>query len=271
MKPEIILQSDLLDILFYGKNKGFGAYPLRKNYNRRLLSALVITAALVLLFSLLYILKNKFFPEGEPRHILIAETELSPTPAKQSKKDVEKPKEAGKKAPAQVDHAVIKIVPDNLADKSITPNDDLDKGIISVESSEGAADSGLVKSTIGSGAGESQAVATIPPAEPTGPLEFAEAMPEFPGGQAAFMKFMLGNLKEPEQLEEGEKVVVKVRFVVEKDGSIVDAVVVSGKEDFSQEVLRVLRKMPRWKPGMQNGLAVPVYFTLPVTFVPTDN
>jgi len=72
-------------------------------------------------------------------------------------------------------------------------------------------------------------------------------------------------------LEEGQKINVIARFVVEPDGSIEGLDIIQhGRDDLNKEVLRVLRKMPKWKPGMQNGRAVPVYFKVPVTFMPAE-
>ena len=92
-------------------------------------------------------------------------------------------------------------------------------------------------------------------------------MPEFPGGVEGLKRYLLRNLREPEGLQPGEKVVVLIRFVVDKDGSIDEATIVQSGGHFDQEVLRVIKKMPRWKPGIQNNRFVAVYYTLPVTFV----
>jgi len=91
-------------------------------------------------------------------------------------------------------------------------------------------------------------------------------MPEYPGGMEAFKKFMLRHLRQPD-LNAGEKVVVKIQFVVKADGVINRLKVVQSGGVLDDEVLRVARKMPKWKPGVQNGQFVAVYFTLPVTFL----
>ena len=96
-------------------------------------------------------------------------------------------------------------------------------------------------------------------------------MPEFPGGQAAFIKFLQRNLNQPSDFEEGEKVTVIAKFVVNAEGNIVDIdIIKNGRSDLDQEVIRVIKKMPRWKAGMQNGRAVPVYYKVPITFVSPD-
>ena len=111
-------------------------------------------------------------------------------------------------------------------------------------------------------------------AEPEKEIIFnrAEFMPEFPGGLAALQRFLSRNLKTPkDDMEAGAKIKVQVKFVVDKDGTITGInVEQSGGEIFDNEVIRVMKKMPAWKPGMQNGRNVAVYFTIPVVFQSGD-
>jgi protein TonB len=94
-------------------------------------------------------------------------------------------------------------------------------------------------------------------------------MPEYPGGTGAMLDFLGKNLKYPNEARDKNisgKVIVK--FVVDKEGNIQDATIVRGiGAGCDEEALRVVRKMPRWKPGNQNGKAVNVFFQLPVSFV----
>ena len=95
-----------------------------------------------------------------------------------------------------------------------------------------------------------------------------EQQAEFPGGQGALMKFLSNNIRYPESAQQNDiqgRVIVK--FVVEKDGSIGNVTVVKGVDrDLDREAIRVVKKMPRWQPGKNNGVAVRSWFTLPVTF-----
>ena len=99
-------------------------------------------------------------------------------------------------------------------------------------------------------------------------FQVVEQMPEFPGGQAECMKWLSKNMKYPQiSQENGVQGRVIVQFVVNSDGSIVDATVVRGVDPYlDKEALRVIGMMPKWKPGMQRGKAVRVKFTLPVMF-----
>lgn len=95
-----------------------------------------------------------------------------------------------------------------------------------------------------------------------------ENQPEFPGGQAAMMKFLSDNIKYPVIAQEnGIQGRVICNFVVERDGSITDVQVVRGVDpSLDKEAVRVIQSMPKWKPGMQRGKPVRVRFTLPVVF-----
>ena len=96
-----------------------------------------------------------------------------------------------------------------------------------------------------------------------------ETMPEFPGGQQALFKYLGENVKYPVVAQEnGIQGRVICQFVVNKDGSIVDVVVVrsSGEPSLDKEALRVINSMPKWKPGKQRGKPVRVKYTVPVNF-----
>jgi len=85
------------------------------------------------------------------------------------------------------------------------------------------------------------------------------------------MEFLSRNLRTPSELEAGQKRNVMVRFTVGEDGSVTQfEIVQSGGEAFDREVIRVLKKMPKWKPAIQNGRPVSVLFTQPVTFLAVE-
>ena len=99
-------------------------------------------------------------------------------------------------------------------------------------------------------------------------FQVVEEMPEFPGGMGECMKFLGKNIKYPTiSQENGVQGRVIVQFVVNRDGSIVDPVVVRGVDPYlDKEALRVIQMMPKWKPGKQRGKAVRVKYTVPVMF-----
>jgi protein TonB len=107
-----------------------------------------------------------------------------------------------------------------------------------------------------------------PKEEETKVFDVVEQMPEFPGGQAALLKWISDNIKYPAIAEEnGIQGRVVCTFVVERDGSVTDVQVARSIDpSLDKEAVRVLKKMPKWIPGKQNGSAVRVKYTVPVTF-----
>ncbi|GAB6120548.1 TonB family protein [Dysgonomonas termitidis] len=100
------------------------------------------------------------------------------------------------------------------------------------------------------------------------PFVTVEQMPGFPGGETEMHRFINDNLKYPVVAQEsGIQGRVTIRFVVTKTGAISDVTVIRGIDpSCDKEAVRVVKAMPKWIPGKQNGLNVPVYFTLPVVF-----
>ena len=96
-----------------------------------------------------------------------------------------------------------------------------------------------------------------------------EEMPDFPGGQAELLKFIAKSIKYPVIAQEnGIQGRVICAFVVNKDGSVVDAEVLRGVDPaLDKEALRVIGTMPKWKPGKQRGKPVRVKYTVPITFI----
>lgn len=99
-------------------------------------------------------------------------------------------------------------------------------------------------------------------------FDVVEVMPQYPGGQIAMLKYLMENIKYPEQaMKEGIQGRVTVRFIVEKDGSISDVrPILSVHPLLNKEAVRVVESMPKWTPGKQNGKPVRVRFNVPVMF-----
>jgi periplasmic protein TonB len=275
MKPEMILQADVLDIIFDNRNKEYGAYELRSHYERRLKKSLLIV--FLILFSLIAssLIKNYFFPNAGTRvtEVNIPDTEL--TQVDNVKPDV-KPKE--------IIHQNRRIAEANLSKPIIirqeikttmATQDDVANKIISnknINGDELRPDETVQMNGNAKGAGlETQ---PQPASEEAVVVDHPDFMPEFPGGESALQRFLSKNLRMPrEDLEPGSKVSTLVRFVVDKNGIVTGIEFEkSGGKDFDNEVARVVKKMPQWKPGRQNGKNVAVYFKLPVIFqVPDEN
>jgi protein TonB len=103
------------------------------------------------------------------------------------------------------------------------------------------------------------------------PVNSPEILPQFPGGISELMKFLKRNLNTPQQLEDEHEIGVKVKFIVSYTGDLMGFnVIETGGAPFDNEVIRVLKKMPKWIPGKTNGENVSTYFIIPVKFRVTD-
>jgi periplasmic protein TonB len=268
MKPEIILKSDVLDIIFDGRNKDYGAYELRKYYNSRLIQAIAIMFFLVLLFFALQkinmndgLSSNNIFPP-DPQ---LTPVELQPDKPKDDKPQ-DKPQQPKEKQKT-ITNDVPLIKPDDQVPETMVPTDEdvtrTNIGSVPYDGPQG--DPGNQIQPVTGDDGNGKTITPVEPAIPTGPFENAEVMPSFNGD---IVKYMLRHIRQPDDLEEGERIVVRVKFIVNEEGNISDVQVIqSGRRDLDEEVVRVVKKMPRWNPGKQGNRAVPVYFNMPVTFV----
>jgi len=270
MTNKEILQASVLDIIFEHRNKDYGAYALRKEYNKRLLTALGAASSIVLLFVITSMTRNNSISSApvkkEKEEMVIRSIEM-PRP---KPKEPEQPKEVVKVKAVTKKIAQAKFTaPPRIVEKvkdPIASVEDLKNKLVSAQNVIGEPEDKKVKEIVppvetGTGSGLSQ---------PEKGTEFIieERDPEFPGGAEAMRKFLARYLTTPDVLQAGEKKVVRVRFKVDKDGSVnTFEIVTSGGSQFDGEVVRVCKKMPRWMPAIQNGINVPVSYVLPVTFI----
>lgn len=270
MKPDMILQSDMLDILFEGRNKDYGAYDLRKDYNRRLMKSLYAMLLLVSLFAGGYYWAGKMGKEAVLPPLLSEKTDIvlkmvDPPKPEEPKLLQELPKKV-----ATIKNVVPVIVPDKEQADPPPPVAELEKetAAIGTETTPGEAPTGPVSPPADTEPAGSGTAPAAPPVEEERVLPVAEKMPEFPGGQDALRRFLGRHLRVPEEaLEPGQRVKLPVRFVVSKDGQLSGVeFMATADEAFKKEILRVVAKMPRWIPGSQGGKAVSVYCMIPIIF-----
>nr|WP_302197900.1 energy transducer TonB [uncultured Prevotella sp.] len=268
-----------VEMVFAGKNKEYGAYQLRKGTSGRNIKALlilVIAAALVGGFLAWKVIEQKQAEEQQAYMEAMQLAELQKQAKKEEKKkEPVKPKiEPKKEIPVaretqKFTAPVIK--KDELVkeENQVKQMDKLDEKVaVGTENKEGTKDrlAEAVRSDIA-------VVAPPPPPAPKPEVsnkvfDVVEEMPHFPGGAAALQAFLSSNTKYPVVAQEnGVQGRVIVSFVVERDGSITDVRVVRSVDpSLDREASRVVRSMPRWSPGKQNGSAVRVKYTVPVVF-----
>jgi periplasmic protein TonB len=271
MNAESILHAEMLDIIFENRNKEYGAYELRKRYGNRLKIAMEIMSLAVLTFCLILSFDDYFFHHSLVKIHVFEFTDINLSPTSISKVlEIAKPKTA--KSPSTslktLSYTNFRIVSAGPV-RPIPTVDEIAEAQIDIQSKSGELPVSDLKLPSGNGKGSGKDPKSDSPAAPI--LEISQIMPEFPGGMAALQKFLHDNLHSPQGTESGGEVKVLEKFVVDERGNISNIRIIrSGGVEFDNEVSRVLRKMPTWKPGKQNGVSVSVYFTIPVIFQGQD-
>lgn len=272
------------DIVFSNKNKEFGAYQLRaKSDKRHNMAVLYTLIGLVIVLFLIFgyskysdyqaekaALEAKEKAEKMSQAIL---EQVEETPEEDEEIEEQKFEQPEVVVPEEV-LATVQVTQIAIVDADKVKNvvmdmetqqeDNTARGVVNQEGSD---DADKFKAV------QEQVVVKEPEPEVQKPKEeqifvAVEQPAEFPGGMAALMRWLNNNMRYPEAAQQNDiQGRVIVNFVVEKDGSIANVKIAKGVDkDLDREALRVVKKMPKWQPGKNNGVAVRSYFNLPVTF-----
>ena len=267
------------ELVFEGRNKAYGAYDLRAKSGRRHLYAIIdIIIGIIVIGALIGIflaaqeaIKNSFAVEED----LVTElSELKKEEPKKEEKKVEIPQEQKQeiqKVPvkASIAFTVHEIVDQVDDTKKLKNQDELNRSNISIASQdyEGDSKDGINIDDLRDN--QSAGGTSAPVEEEATVYNVVEQMPQFPGGEAALLKYVATHLKYPAIAQEQEiSGVVTLRFVVLEDGSVGDVIIMKSLEKHcDEEAKRVVKSLPRFIPGKQQGKAVRVWYTLPVRYV----
>ena len=257
-----ILNNQWLDIVFEGRNKTYGAYELRKSNRKTTVRALIIGAVI---FSLAVSapLILSLIPESENDDIVrdIKITAVKLPPKKEEPKKLAPPPPP---PPPKVDQ--VKFVKPVVAKAEEVTEEppkivEIKDKKLGAETIKGDPDAELTVAPVGNGPKGGQAV--VEEDNQIYNTAGIEVKPDFPGGIQKFYDFVFKNYRAPE--EGGLKGKVYVTFVVEKDGSLTDIKVLRDiGYGTGAEAIRVLKKCPKWSPGVQNGKPVRVLYSLPI-------
>ena len=271
-----LLDQKWIDLVFEGKNEAYGAYAIRQNTSKRnlfaMLALIIGLVAIVAIFLLVNVaqdaiaraaaehetevtleqIEEEVEEEQDEEEIVYEVEELEQLVAEETVMNSEKftAYEMEDDAPEQVTKTQDEVATSDVAIGAI----DYDQGSNEAEH--------VLKVN-------EKVVDEVPPAvEETKVFDAVEQMPSFKGGDAALMEWLSKNIKYPVIAEEnGIQGRVVATFVVERDGSITDVKIVKSVDpSLDKEAVRVLKSMPKWIPGKQNGQAVRVKYTVPVTF-----
>jgi len=249
------IKTDIDDIVFEKRNKEYGAYYLRRAYNKYVSRALSFTIVIFLLATIIPFLIFK-----QARSVNVDKN----VGAEFANMDVPKTDEAPPPPPPPPPEAIEQkvkftapvVTTDTVEDAGMLNQDDLNQQSTNTAPVETTEDI-VVEDK------QTQVIEQLPP-----PLVIVEQMPEFKGGEDARLKWLGENIKYPQMARESNiSGTVVVTFVIEKDGSITGVQLLKGiGGGCDEEAIRAVKAMPAWNVGKQNGQAVRVQFNLPIKF-----
>lgn len=271
MDSNLAAKASLDDIVFEGRNKAYGAYLLRRLYNSHITKAAIIATVLFFLFISIPLISKMIAGEEEVvvNERIITEVDLAPPPPIDEATPPPPPPPPDLPPPPPPVRATVKYTPpvvkrdEEVVEEEEIPDvevlEEIDAGVETVEGSKDA------PPDLGDIDGTSDVVAEVVEEKP---YTYVEQMPTFPGGESEMMKYLGKNIRYPAAAQRaGIEGIVVLSFVVSKTGEISEIQVLKnlgGGTD--EEAVRVVKTMPTWTPGKQNGRAVPVRYTLPVRY-----
>lgn len=266
-----IMSADILDLVFEGRNKDYGAYELRKTYNRRLMIALIATAALCILLFLAYFISNSMGDDDKNKDLIVQDVQLEEV-KEEKKNEPPPPPPPPKPEPPKVE--ITKFTPPKIVKDEEVKEDEkppevekLEETKIGTINQEGIKDEGIVAPPVSD---EGKGVVEAPKKEEEDwdkTFTKVEIESEYPGGASAWQRYLNKNLRYPEAAIESEiQGTVVVQFIVDKAGQVSDVEAISGPKELRDEAVRVIKKSGTWTPAVQNGRQVKSYKKQPIVF-----
>ena len=264
MEKQEIQQADLLDILFEGRNKEYGAYQLRKTYNGRLTKALTATASICLL------LIGGYTLAGRGHAVKIAAPMANDIDLAVVKREepVVIPPQPKAQPVATTQFTVPKITVDNQVKPEDVPPpvDTLENTRIGTANIKGTLDEGIQGPPVAAG-GDGIGVVEKPKAmeDDDRPFTSVQIESSYPDGMNAWLRFVSKNFRVPDEaINNNAGGTVVVQFVVDKQGNVSDVKAVDGPKELWAEAVRVIKKSGKWTPAIQNGRQVASYKRQPI-------
>lgn len=267
-----ILTADVLDIIFEGRNKSYGAYELRKSYKRRLLISLTVMLSILLLLIGGYVFANREGKEQIVKEIIIPDNELKLI---DQEEPVEPPPPLKQPPPQQIEtkqFTEFKITKDELVkpEEAPPPMDELEDVKIGTANVEGLKDDGLAGPPADEAA--SKGITEIVKKDDTdygATFTKVEIDAKYPGGMPAWARFLNKNLANnyPQEAVDNEiQGKVEILFIVDTLGKVSNVEAVSGPKELWEAAIKVIKKSGTWEPAIQNGRRVKSYKRQPIVF-----
>lgn len=272
MEVNKILSADVLDIIFEGRNKEYGAYELRKSYNKRLVTSLLIVAAICLLLFVGYFVSSLLEDNSAKKDVVVQDVQLEEIKQEEKKEEPPPPPPPKPPDPPKVEMAKFtppKIVKDEEVKEDEKPPEveKLEETKIGTMNQEGQKDEGIVAPPVEDGG---KGVVEAPKKDDEDwdkTFTKVEIESEYPGGAAAWQRYLNRNLRYPQEAIDNEvQGAVVVQFIVDKEGNVSDVEAISGPQELRAEAVRVIKKSGKWTPAVQNGRQVKSYKKQPIVF-----
>jgi protein TonB len=271
MEVNKILNADILDIIFEGRNKEYGAYELRKTYNKRILFSIAGMASFVLLLFIGYFVANTLEANSDAKQVVAQEVQLEQI---QEEKNEPPPPPPPPKPPDPPKVEMSKFTPPKIVKDEEVKEDEkppevekLEETKIGTINQEGVKDIGIVAPPVeDAGKGVVEAPKKV---EEDWDKTFTkvEIESDYPGGQAAWQRYLLKTLRYPQEAQDNEiQGTVVVQFIVDKAGTVSSVEALSGPNELREEAVRVIKKSGTWTPAVQNGRQVKSYKKQPIVF-----
>lgn len=274
MEANQILKSDILDIIFDGKNKAYGAYDLRKTYNSRITKALIFTVALILLLLIGSAIANKLKPKDDVKDMVVNESVLQKI---QPNEPPPPPPPPPPKLPPPPPVATIQFTPPKVVkdEEVVKPPPEIkqiEEAKVATQTVEGTKDIGIVAPPSDEKGTQVVAAPVEKKEDPDKVFTKVEIEAAFPGGPAAWTRYVTRAIQaQQDEFTESDFGTCVVKFIVDKNGVVSDVQATTMKGTKLAEVaVNAIRKGPKWTPAQQNGRYVNAYRLQPVTLTNPD-
>lgn len=256
------------ELVFTGRNKEYGAYRMREDSPKRHnLAVLIVLLIAVAGFSIPKLIE---FATPQKKEVMTEVTVLSKLDEAEVKNEEVKPVEPLAPPPPALKSSIKFTAPVIKKDEEVRDEDEIksQEEITNTKVAISIADVKGNDELNGKDIADLKEVITQAPVEEEKPYVVVEQMPQFPGGDAELLSFISKNLHYPVASQEnGVQGKVHIRFVVSKTGMVQDVTVLKSLDPYcDKEAIRVIKMLPKWIPGKQNGVNVSVYYTVPIVF-----
>lgn len=265
MQTNNILSAPLIDLIFDGRNKDYGAYELRKTYDRRVTKSLIITFTIVSLAITGTVLANSF-KKNQPARFVFTEHHLIAIKPDEKPPELEEPDRKPEEPKVKTEKFTdLKMVEDHEVTDNPPPQEILSISKIGVQDIDGLPDEHIASPETPGDRREIIEINTIK--ENNDPVSIVEIDAKFTGNWENFLRRNLNPGVPIDNNAPAGTYSIIIQFVVDKEGNVSDIKPLTNHGyGMEEEAIRVLKKATKWEPAIQNGYVVKAYRRQPITF-----